>query len=75
MRTPVYDLKAVNPNRKAVVDKRTPNELLYIIEAKGGEVAEALAALRSPEIWVGMKDRREKREARKPGNKIPVPEP
>lgn len=43
----VYDLKAVNPNRKPVVDTRTPEELMDIIEAKGREVAEALAALRS----------------------------
>ncbi|MBN2124969.1 MAG: hypothetical protein JW821_11790 [Deltaproteobacteria bacterium] len=44
----VYDLKAVNPNRKPVVDTRTPEELLDIIEAKGKEIAEALAALRTP---------------------------
>lgn len=43
----VYDLKAVNPNKKPVVDTRTPEELMDIIEAKGREVAEALAALRS----------------------------
>jgi type I restriction enzyme M protein len=42
----VYDLKAVNPNAKSVEDARTPNELLDFIEAKGREVAEALAALR-----------------------------
>jgi type I restriction enzyme M protein len=42
----VYDLKAVNPYRKADVDERTPEELLDIIEAKGQEVAEALASLR-----------------------------
>lgn len=45
----VYDLKAVNPNKKPIVDTRTPEELLYIIEAKGREVAEALAILRAPE--------------------------
>jgi len=43
----VYDLKAVNPNRKAEVDTRTPAELLDLIEAKGREVSEALAALRA----------------------------
>lgn len=43
----VYDLKAVNPNRQADEDKRTPAELLDIIEARGREVAEALAALRA----------------------------
>ena len=40
-------LKAVNPNRKADVDRRTPAELLDLIEAKGREVAESLAALRA----------------------------
>ena len=43
----VYDLKAVNPNRKADVDRRTPAQLLDLIEVKGREVAEALAALRN----------------------------
>lgn len=42
----VYDLKAVNPNKKPVVDTRTPEELLDLIEAKGREIAEALAVLR-----------------------------
>lgn len=41
-----YDLKAVNPNAKSTTDTRTPDELLDIIEAKGREVTEALAALR-----------------------------
>jgi type I restriction-modification system DNA methylase subunit len=44
----VYDLKAVNPNRKADVDSRTPAELLDLIEAKGREIAAALAILRNP---------------------------
>lgn len=43
----VYDLKAVNPNKKPVIDTRTPDELLGIIEAKGREVADALAVLRN----------------------------
>jgi len=43
----VYDLKAVNPNKKAGVDSRTPTELLDLIEAKGREVGEAVAALRA----------------------------
>lgn len=43
----VYDLKAVNPNRKADVDDRTPAQLLDLIELKGQEVAAALAALRA----------------------------
>lgn len=42
----VYDLKAVNPHKKSVVDTRTPEELMDIIEAKGKEVAAALAVLR-----------------------------
>ncbi len=42
----VYDLKAVNPNKKTVTDTRTPHELLDIIEAKGREIAEALAILK-----------------------------
>ena len=42
-----YDLKAVNPHAKNDEDTRTPEELLNLIEAKGKEVAEALAALRT----------------------------
>ncbi len=42
----VYDLKAVNPNKKPVVDTRTPEQLLDIIEAKGKEISKALAVLR-----------------------------
>ena len=41
-----YDLKAVNPNRHEVVDTRTPEELLDIIQQKGKEIEEALALLR-----------------------------
>ncbi len=44
-----FDLKAVNPHAKADEDTRTPEELLDLIEAKGREVAEALAALRQME--------------------------
>ena len=40
-----YDLKAVNPNKKSEIDTRTPEELLAVIEAKGGEIAEALKGL------------------------------
>lgn len=43
----VYDLKAVNPNKKPIVDTRTPEELLDIIEQKGKEIAEALTLLRN----------------------------
>jgi type I restriction enzyme M protein len=42
----VYDLKAVNPHKRPNIDTRTPEELLDIIEAKGKEIAEALAVLR-----------------------------
>lgn len=42
----VYDLKAMNPNRKASVDTRTPDELLDLIEAKGREIADAIKSLR-----------------------------
>lgn len=41
-----FDLKAVNPNAKADDDTRTPEQLLDLIEAKGQEVAEAVAELR-----------------------------
>jgi len=51
----VYDLKAVNPNRKPNVDDRTPEELMDIIEAKGREVAEALATLRGVTLKAGHK--------------------
>ena len=44
----VYDLKAVNPHKKPVVDTRTTKELLALIAAKGREIAEALSALRRP---------------------------
>jgi type I restriction enzyme M protein len=43
----VYDLKAVNPNKKPVVDTRTPEELLDIIEQKGKEISKALSMLRN----------------------------
>ena len=43
----VYDLKAVNPHAPKDEDARTPEELLDLIEAKGREVAEALAILRN----------------------------
>lgn len=42
----VYDLKAVNPNSTVEEDGRTPEELIAIIEAKGREVAAALALLK-----------------------------
>ncbi|MCB2230288.1 type I restriction-modification system subunit M [bacterium] len=42
----VYDLKAVNPNRKPIVDTRTPEELIAIIEEKGREISDALESLK-----------------------------
>jgi len=45
-----FDLKAVNPHAKTEEDTRTPEELLDLIEAKGREVGEALAALRKNAI-------------------------
>ena len=41
----VYDLEAVNPNKQAEDDTRTPAELLDIIEQKGREVAAAVVAM------------------------------
>ncbi|MCC6697173.1 MAG: N-6 DNA methylase [Candidatus Hydrogenedentes bacterium] len=43
----VYDLKAVNPHKRPVVDTRTPEQLMDLIEAKGREISEALAVLRA----------------------------
>lgn len=42
-----YDLKAVNPHRKAEIDGRSPEEILDSIEAKGREASESLARLRN----------------------------
>ena len=41
----VYDLKAINPHRRPVVDTRTREELLETIESKAQEVADALAEI------------------------------
>jgi len=41
-----YDLKAVNPNRKAGEDTRTPQELLSVIESHTDEIRDAIALLR-----------------------------
>jgi|GEM_PF-2402508 len=41
-----FGLKAVNPNRKHEIDKRTPEKILSFIEAKSREVEETLAVLR-----------------------------
>ncbi len=50
----VYDLKAVNPNKKPEIDRRTPEELMTIIEAKGQEIVAALAALRAMKVRAAM---------------------
>ncbi len=55
----VYDLKAVNPHRKPDIDTRTPAELLDLIEAKGHEIAEALAVLRNGGATIGAAGGRE----------------
>ncbi|MBD2156741.1 N-6 DNA methylase [Leptolyngbya sp. FACHB-16] len=41
----VYDLKPINPNAKKEEDKRTPNQLLEFIRAKGQEVDRILDSL------------------------------
>jgi type I restriction enzyme M protein len=41
----VFDLKAVNPNAVALVDERTPGEIIQNISAQGRIVADALARL------------------------------
>jgi type I restriction enzyme M protein len=45
----IFDLKAVNPNRKGTEDNRTPEELHSIIESQGEEIKRALARLRAVE--------------------------
>jgi len=42
-----FDLKAVNPNRKREEDKRTPEELISLIEVQSEEVEKALQVLKS----------------------------
>lgn len=41
-----YDLKAVNPHRRAAAESRTPNELLAEIERQNVELTKALRELR-----------------------------
>jgi len=45
-----FDIKAINPNRKDEGDKRTPEELLNIIETQGKEIAKVLTNLRNKGI-------------------------
>jgi type I restriction enzyme M protein len=42
-----YDIKAINPNRKDEGDKRTPEELLAIIESEAKETQDILITLRN----------------------------
>ena len=42
-----YDLKATNQNAPDLSDKRTPTELMKIIEDAQNEIADGLAALRA----------------------------
>jgi len=51
-----FDLKAVNPHAKSVEDTRTPEELLDLIEAKGREVAAAIAELRALRAKAGPEE-------------------
>jgi len=41
-----YDMKAVNPNRKDDSDKRTPNELIELIEQENEKLIEILKMLK-----------------------------
>ncbi len=41
-----FDLKAVNPNRKEQEDKRTPKDLIQIIEKESAEIAKVLKTLK-----------------------------
>ena len=45
-----YDLKAVNPTRKGEEDKRTPEELLNIIELQKEEMTKSLTSLRKKDV-------------------------
>ncbi len=42
-----YDLKAVNPNHKEKEDKRTPEELISMIEEQSEEIVKALQTLKN----------------------------
>jgi type I restriction enzyme M protein len=41
----VFDLKAVNPKRRPVIDTRTPEELIALIREKNAEIEAAMCAL------------------------------
>lgn len=42
-----FDIKAVNPNKKDESDKRTPEELLNIIESESNEISRVLTILKN----------------------------
>lgn len=48
IRDVIYDLKAVNPNIKEIIDNRTPTDLINFIASQGQEVAKLLNQLQNP---------------------------
>jgi type I restriction enzyme M protein len=48
IRDVIYDLKAVNPNIKEIIDNRTPADLIDFIASQGQEVAKLLNQLQMP---------------------------
>lgn len=48
IRDVIYDLKAVNPNIKEIIDNRTPADLIDFIASQGQEVAKLLNQLNLP---------------------------
>jgi type I restriction enzyme M protein len=50
IKTKNYDLKAVNPNRKDNEDRRSPEELLSIVEAQSAEIEKVMKILRDKRI-------------------------
>jgi hypothetical protein len=44
-----------DPHRKSEVDRRTPSDLLDLVEAKGQEIADAIKALRAMTIAYGQR--------------------
>jgi len=47
IKTKNYDIKAVNPNRKEKEDKRTPEDLIAIIESQAGEILNVMTKLKT----------------------------
>lgn len=48
IRNAIYDLKAVNPNMKAVIDNRTPADLIDFIASQSRDVMDLLGQLQIP---------------------------